>query len=280
MTLQVGFIGAGQMGEPMVVRLLESGHRTQVYVRNADTAARLQKRGAVVADTLAELASTADIVICCLFSDAQLFEVTLGENGVARHMRPGSILISHTTGSVDAVLRIQEEAGSRVEVLDAPVSGTAEEISQGGLTVLIGGAQGSVDLVKPILSAYADSILWSGGLGSALNVKLINNLLFAANVQLVADAVRIARGLDVDQDALLAALAVCSGSSGASERALQTGGVERFAEIAGPFLQKDFEACVEAAEKGKTDIGLLGAVVREGLFDFDPSDTDDPRRAP
>jgi 3-hydroxyisobutyrate dehydrogenase-like beta-hydroxyacid dehydrogenase len=259
----IGFLGAGQLGEPMVHRLVAAGQPTAVYARRDDVRSRLRGAGAVIADSAAELAATSDILICCLFSDAQLRETATGPDGFLTCMRPGSVFVSHTTGSVGTLRELAESSPS-VSVLDAPVSGTADDIAQGTLTVLLGGAPDAVQRVRPMLAAYADPIVCTGGLGSAMDMKLINNVLFAANAQLVAAAVQIGDHLGVASEALLSALTVCSGNSNAASYVQGTGSIEAFAELAAPFLRKDVAAAVAAAEDAGADLGFLRSVVETG----------------
>lgn len=264
MTASIGFIGPGQLGGPMVVRLLGAGHRVQFYARRTEVRDRLQKQGATPADSPADLAVGADILISCLFSDAQLRQVGLGPNGFVAHAKPGAIFVSHTTG----VLSTLTELGSALTILDAPVSGTVADIEAGALTVLIGGPAEAVERVTPVLAAYADPIVATGGLGTALDIKLINNLLFSANAQLVLAAIELGQRLGVEPANLLAALMVCSGGSTASMHAHHSGGVAAFAQRAVPFLRKDIAACRDAAAEVGADLGLLGKVVDAGPLDL------------
>lgn len=259
----IGFIGAGQLGEPMVRRLVAAGHPTAVYVRREDVRRRLREAGAVPADSAAELAGVSDVLISCLFADTQLRETAIGPDGFVAHMKRDGIFVSHTTGSVDTLRDIAESSGG-MAVLDAPVSGTAEDIAQGTLTVLLGGEPDAVHRVRPILQAYADPVVCTGALGSALAIKLINNVLFAANAQLVAAAVETAQRVGVTADALLSAVAQCSGNSNAASYARGVGGMDAFVELAAPFLRKDIAAAVTAAEHAGTDLGFLREVVETG----------------
>lgn len=263
MANSIGFIGAGQMGQPMVWRLLEAGLPVTAYARRPEVRDRLASRGARLAASVAELASVSDILISCLFSDAQLLEAGLGPEGFVANAKPGGIVVSHTTGTL-ATLESLREHPSGPTILDAPVSGTANDIAAGNLTVLIGGPDEAVQLVRPVLAAYADPIVPTGALGSALALKLINNALFAANAQLVAAAIELGASIGVVPDALLAALQVCSAGSRAATHIQQIGGIKPFAELAGPFLRKDVAACLEAAAQAGADLGLLGDVVAKG----------------
>jgi len=261
---KIGFLGAGQLGEPMIRRLLGAGHNVLAFARRDEVCARLRDEGASLAGSVADLAARSDILISCLFSDAQLRETGLGPDGFIANAKPGSVFVSHTTGTVATLTELSKYSSSPPAIVDAPVSGTADHIAEGKLTVLIGGAPDAVERVRPVLAAYADPIIGTGELGTALDIKLINNMLFAANAQLVAAAVAVGQQLNVAPDALLQALSVCSGGSNAVAYAQRTGGVDAFVTMAAPFLRKDVAAAVVAAELVGADLGFLRSVVEKG----------------
>ncbi len=264
----VGFIGAGKMGEPMVLRLLDAGHPVVLYARRPELAERLGARGAVVVDSIADLAGASDIVISCLFSDAQLLEVAAGADGLMSHAKAGAVLVSHTTGTAGTLAKLGADFPGGPVLLDAPVSGGADDIAAGTLTVLLGGPDDSVARVQPVLAAYADPLIATGALGTALNLKLINNVLFAANAQLVAAAVELGRRLGVRDENLFRVLSVSSGGSRAAGYVQRAGGVESFAKVVAPFLRKDIAACVVAAEDAGVELGQLRAVAETGALDL------------
>jgi len=177
--------------------------------------------------------------------------------------------VSHTTGTLSTLEALRDASPAAPVILDAPVSGTADDINAGTLTVLIGGPSDAVAAVSPILAAYADPVVATGALGSALALKLINNLLFAANAQLLAAATQLGEQLGLAPDVLLSTLQVCSARSHAADQAHRIGGMDRFAELAGPFLSKDIAACREAAAEAGVELGLLGTAVREGPLALD-----------
>jgi len=269
----VGFLGAGQLGEPMVERLLGAGHDVLVYARREEARRRLEAKGAAMANSVADLARDSDILISCLFSDAQVRETGLGADGFITNAKPGAVFVSHTTGTLSTLEALRNGCPAAPIILDAPVSGTADDIAAGALTVLIGGPSDAVAVVTPILAAYADPVVATGALGSALALKLINNLLFAANAQLLAAATQLGEQLRVAPDVLLSTLQVCSANSHAAAHAHRVGGMDRFAELSGPFLRKDIAACRAAAAAAGVDLGLLGTAVREGPLDLDAVDS-------
>jgi 3-hydroxyisobutyrate dehydrogenase-like beta-hydroxyacid dehydrogenase len=266
----IGFIGAGRVGEPVVRRLLAAGHEVLVYARRDQVRERLWIHGAALANSPAELAAHSDVLISCLYADSQLHEVCHGPAGIIANAKQGALLVSHTTGSVTTLEELATASAGEVTVLDAPVCGSAEDVAAGSATVLIGGPDSAIECVKPILAAYGRPIIPTGGLGTALHLKLINDLLFAANAQLVAAAAELAEKLCVAPPALLNALAVCSGGSAAAAHALVTGGVDAFASIAEPSLRKDVAAFLRTAQQVGADPGPLETIVRTGPLDLMP----------
>lgn len=256
------------MGEPMVDRLLQAGHQVLTYARSASVRDRLVCSGATVAGSVAEVGAGSAILIGCLFSDKELRQTALGPGGFITAASPECIFVSHTTGTLATLSSLAKAGPSAPIILDAPVSGTSEHIREGKLTVLIGGPQSAVERVTPILSAYANPVIATGALGSALKVKLINNMLLAANAQLVAAAVDVAQQLGLDPMSTLAAVAQCSGASDALTHTHSAGGVEAFEERVAPYLAKDFAAAQAVAASFGADLGLLDSVVRAGPLEL------------
>jgi 3-hydroxyisobutyrate dehydrogenase-like beta-hydroxyacid dehydrogenase len=264
----VGFIGAGQLGEPTALRLLDAGYTVTVFARRDEVRSRLAKRGAIVVDSPADVAA-ADLVVLFLFSDDQLREVALEPGGVIAAMKPGTPLAIHTTASLQTLDALAVAAADRnVPVLDAPVSGTAENIAAGELTVLVGGEPAAVEAASAVFAAYANPIVATGPRGTAMKTKLVNNVLFAANMQLVGDASRLAEQLGIDPAAAFQALAVSSSGSKAMGYLLQFGALDGFAASAAPYLRKDVEAARATAEQLGVDLGLLGDVAKKGPLDL------------
>lgn len=253
---RVGFIGPGQMGRPMVERLLAAGTPVCVHARRAEVRAELEAAGAEVVEHAAEAMARSSVVICCLFSDAQLRSVLL-DDGALGAARPGTLVLDHVTGSPALLDELVAAAPEGVQVIDAPVSGTADQIRAGTLTVMLGGPDEVVERARPVLAAYADPILALGPLGVALRVKLVNNVLFAANLRLAADAQRIARALDVELDVLARGV---GRSSGATTALAIVGGheVATVEQGARPFLEKDVAVVEGVAHELGLDLGELG----------------------
>lgn len=260
-SLRVGFVGAGRMGFPMVERLADAGHDLVVYARRAEAKDALAGLGVRHTDDLGEAAAGVDVLLLCVFSDQQLTEIA---GPLAAALPEGAVFASHVTGRA-SVLQSLADRFPAIHVVDAPVSGGPAEISAGRLTVLLGGEPAARERAADAVRPYADPVIETGELGTALAVKLVNNFLFAANAQLAAEAVRLGEAMGVSPGQLLGALEHMSGGSSVSHRAAEgDGDMAAFAARIGPFMKKDVAACLEQAAERGVDAGLLIDVVRRG----------------
>jgi 3-hydroxyisobutyrate dehydrogenase-like beta-hydroxyacid dehydrogenase len=252
------------MGLPMVERLAAAGQDLVVYARRPESAAALDRLGVRSTPELAEVAAGADVLLVCVFNDEQLAAIA---GPVAAALPDGAVFASHVTG-LASTLRSLAGQFPRIDVVDAPVSGGPDDITAGRLTVLLGGPPAARARAAAVVGAYADPIRETGELGSALAVKLVNNLLFAANAQLLAEAVRLGESLGVAPDELLAALNEMSGGSQVTRRAAAGADMASFAVRIGRFMKKDVAACQEQAAERGVDPGLLIDVVRRGPLEL------------
>jgi 3-hydroxyisobutyrate dehydrogenase-like beta-hydroxyacid dehydrogenase len=267
----IAVIGAGRMGRPMVDRLVAAGYGVTVHARRPHAQAAAEAAGLRWAESIAETVLDADLVLTVVFDEAQLRAVTLGPDGALAAMKPGGILVQHTTCDPAVVADIADAAaGYGVEVLDAAVSGTPRDIASGQLTVWAGGPAATLDSARAALGTYASPVLSVGPVGHGQRVKLVNNALFVAQVGLAVEAVRIAAGVGIGEADVLAALQHGSGASRALSAVAWIG-----AGNVGPrlseFMIKDVDAVRAIAGRAQVDLGLLGdvldsAAVREAVL--------------
>ncbi|MEV7015958.1 NAD(P)-dependent oxidoreductase [Streptomyces sp. NPDC093991] len=256
--MELGFVGAGRMGRPMVRRLVAAGHRVRVYARSSGAREDLARDGAEPVTSLTAAARGVDALFVCVLTDAQVREVCL--DGALLSVLPGgSVLAVHTTGDPRTVRALD---GRGADVVDVPVSGGPHDIEAGRLTVFAGGERHAVERVLPALNAYADPILHVGGLGAGQSVKLLNNAVFAAQLGLLAEAVRLGGRLGVEEGVLLDALSHGSASSNASAASAARGGVGGLAVSAGAFLRKDLEVVTGLTGALGLSLGPMGPAVQ------------------
>jgi len=259
----VGFVGAGRMGEPMVVRLIQAGYRVLLYARRDKVRARLAEQGAILTESPAEVAA-ADIVLTCLYSDDQLVEVLDGPQGILANASRSAVVVSHTTGTAATITDLDAENPEGPTLVDAPVSGSADDIAAGKITILLGGPEHATSVVEPVLAAYGEHIITTGPTGTALHLKLLNNAVFAATAQLAATAIELGAQLDIDEGQLLRAFSVCSASSYAATSIQNTGSLAQFSTLAAPFLRKDVSACLDTAAASGLTLEGLATTIRTG----------------
>jgi len=255
--MKVGFIGAGRMGRPMLTRLVEAGHHVSALGRTAEKRRELEQLGATPVHDTAQAGAQADVVVLCVFSDAQLRQACL-DSPLLSAMSSGSALVVHTTASPSTVETIAAQAAAfAVDVVDAPVSGGPHDAAAGRLTLFVGGTDDAVARARPVLQCYGDPVLNVGSIGAGQKVKLVNNALFAGHIGLLAESVRLGERLGVSESTLLAALGHGSATSRVLDIVAAGGSVESFIEVAGEFVGTDVAVVRSIAENLGSDLGVL-----------------------
>jgi 3-hydroxyisobutyrate dehydrogenase-like beta-hydroxyacid dehydrogenase len=182
-TLRVGIVGTGEMGRPLVDRLLGAGHHVAAFARRSEARDDLASAGVEVVDDVTALAADRDVVLLYVYADEQVRSVAL-DDGLVGAMSPGSVLVIHTTGSPGTAQSIAAAANARgVGVVDAPGSGGPAQVADGSLNLFVGGDAAEVERCRLLFSAYTSQVTHFGALGSGQVVKLLNNLLFGAHVE-------------------------------------------------------------------------------------------------
>jgi 3-hydroxyisobutyrate dehydrogenase-like beta-hydroxyacid dehydrogenase len=262
---QVGFVGAGRMGAPMVRRLVEAGHEVCALGRSIEKRRAVRELGAHPVTDLADVGADADVVVVCVFTDEQVQQVCL-ESVLLSTMRPGAVLVIHTTGSPRTAESVVAQAGSHgVDVIDAPVTGGPHDIAAGQVTLFVGGSDDAFELARPVLASYGDPILHVGPIGAGQGVKLINNTLFAAQIGLLHEAVRLGDRLGVDERRLLDAIGHGSAASRVVSMVGARGSVSAFIDIVGEFVGKDVAVVRKTAAELGGKLGLLDDVINAGF---------------
>ncbi|OBB93104.1 NAD(P)-dependent oxidoreductase [Mycobacterium sp. 852002-40037_SCH5390672] len=259
--MRVGFIGLGSQGAPMARRIAEAGYPTTLWARRPEALEAFADTSADIAESAAELAAASDLVCLCVVGDADIDELACGENGLLSAMTPGSVIAVHSTVHPDTCRELAKKASSQgISVIDAPVSGGGGAAAEGRLLVMAGGDTDVVERCRPVFETYADPVVHLGVLGSGQTTKLLNNLLFTANLATAAAALSLADALGVEPDRLTEVVSRSSGNSFALNALGGIGGLDRLAGVAGGLLQKDVRLVVDLADQaGATGGAVLDA---------------------
>lgn len=211
MTDSIGFIGIGIMGSGMARNLVSAGHVPAVWNRTRTKAEAIE--GARVMDSPADLAARSDIVMICVSDTADVEAVVNGPGGVFEGLRPGSLVVDHSTISPSATRVLASAAaaaGSRW--VDAPVSGGSEGAARGTLSIMVGGEAADVARARPYLETFGRTITHVGPVGAGQLVKLVNQILVVVNQWAASEALLFAQKAGLDLEATLSA--VTGGAAG------------------------------------------------------------------
>ena len=204
--LRIGYVGAGLMGHGAAKHILLKGFPLSVLAhRNRGPIDDLVARGATEARDVPELVARSDVVFLCLPSAREVEDIMLGSGGMLAALRPGMIVVDKTTSDPALTRRLGGLLHERgVGFIDAPIGRTPKEAEEGKLSTLLGGDPATIARVRPIIEAYADTIIEAGPLGAALTVKIVNNFISFANAVVISECFATAAKLGVDFKALCA----------------------------------------------------------------------------
>ena len=213
----LGFIGIGRMGGPMTLRLLDAGYALCVYDRDPKATADLAARGVKVANSPAEVASAAEIVLMSLPTPDIVKAVALGENGVARGNAVRTLIDLSTTGPGVATLVAHGLSERNITLVDAPVSGGIAGAKAGTLAVMVSCPKDGYGKVEPILKTFGKLFYTGDKPGLAQTAKLVNNLLAAAALVISSEGMAMGVKAGLDPKILLDILNVSSGRNSATQ---------------------------------------------------------------
>lgn len=253
-THTIAFIGLGAMGGAMVRHLMAAGHTLHLYARRPESAAPFVAEGAVLFNSPARAARTAQFVITNVTSTSDVESVLLGENGVIHGAQAGTICIDHSTIAADATRRIAAElAGRGIDMLDAPVSGGAARAQDATLSIMVGGKTEILARAMPLLELLGTNIVHVGGNGDGQIAKACNQIVQVVNIQGIAEALFYARKNGADLDKVLAAIS--AGLAGS-----------RMLDQMGPKMaHRDFTAGIEARLHDKDFQLVVDTLHAQGL---------------
>ena len=205
--MDLGFVGLGAMGQLIVPRLMNAGHKVSGWNRSRDKAAPLIKAGMAFADSPRAVAEKSEIVFSIVTDSAAVKAIALGKDGIIAGLKKGGIYIDMSTIEPAASRAVAAEfakAGSIM--LDGPISGSPVTVVQGNASVMIGGDEAAFERVKPVLLAIGPKVTRIGGNGLACQMKIAVNLLLMVEVIAFGEAVALAEKGGVAREVALDAI--------------------------------------------------------------------------
>jgi 2-hydroxy-3-oxopropionate reductase len=195
----IGFIGLGIMGKPMARNLMKAGYPLVVYNRTASKAQELVSAGAKQVGSPREVANHTEVIITMVADSPEVEQIILGPQGVVEAVKAGSVVIDMSSISPVVTKKIAAELVKKgVAMLDAPVSGGEIGAIQGTLSIMVGGDGAVFEDLKPVFEKMGKSVVRVGEIGAGGFTKLSNQIIVAAALQAIAEAMVLAQKAGVD----------------------------------------------------------------------------------
>lgn len=199
-SVRLGFVGLGLMGDPMTRRLLGAGFPVTVWNRSPAKHAPLVAAGARAAESLGALVREVDVVMLCISDTDAVREVVHATDGILENARADQLVVDFSsiepavTRELAALLRERTGAGW----VDAPVSGGVPGAENGTLAIMAGGEVSDVERLRPLAAPLCQRLTHVGPVGSGQVTKVINQMIVACNVLVIAEAMALAKETGVD----------------------------------------------------------------------------------
>ena len=247
----IAFIGLGIMGLPMSIHLAEAGHTVTGYNRSPERVKSLVDAGGNGAESVAEAVEGAEVVCVMVPDSPDVQDVLTGEGGVFENAKAGTLVVDFSSIRPDVTVQLAQQAHERgLRMLDAPVSGGEAGAKNAALSIMVGGDAADFDAVKPYFDVVGKTVVHVGPSGSGQTVKAANQLIVAANIQALAEAVVFLEAYGVDTAAALDVL----GGGLAGSKVLD--------QKRGNMLDRSFEPGFRI-ELHHKDLGIVTAASRE-----------------
>jgi 3-hydroxyisobutyrate dehydrogenase len=248
----LGFIGIGLMGRPMVLRLLAAGHEVTVWNRSRDKLAPVLEKGAKAAGSPADVARAAGIVMMCVTDQKAAEEVLFSAGGIAASGKKNLLVIDFSSIAPASAREFSRKLNEvNISMIDAPVSGGVPGAEKGTLAVMAGGRAEDIERARPVVMQLAQRFTRMGDAGAGQVTKLCNQVIVGSLLPVLADAVRLAEAAGVDARRLPEALK----GGFADSLPLQIFGARMAA--------RDFEPPLSAADILLKDLENAAGVARE-----------------
>ena len=252
--MRIGFIGLGNMGGPMALNLIKAGHTLVVHDIRRNMADAHLAGGARWADTPADAAKDADLVLTSLPGPKEVEAVAIGgENGILHGISKSAVYADLSTNSPTLVRRLHAIfAEKSITMLDAPVSGGIPGARSGTLSVMVGGDEAVYRRIKPALEAIGDKLQYVGASGAGAVAKLVHNMLVFTTFGIFAEAFTLGVKAGVPPEKLYEA--VRNGAFG------QSGMLPMLPRV---IFKGDFDKVSATLDICRKDIGLATQLARE-----------------
>jgi 3-hydroxyisobutyrate dehydrogenase len=259
MSCKVSFIGLGVMGYPMAGYISKAGHNVTVYNRTKSKAEKWTKEHkGKLAETPMDAAKESDFIFTCVGNDNDLREVTLGDKGIFKTAKKGSVYIDNTTASAEIARELYKKARSAgFHFLDAPVSGGQAGAENGALTVMIGGDAEAYEKASSVIDCYSKKMKLLGPSGSGQLAKMVNQICIAGIVQGLSEAINFGLNAKLKMEDVIEVISKGAAQSWQMENRYKTMIDDKFDYgFAVDWMRKDLKIAMEEAKRNNSPLPI------------------------
>src|SRR5215510_7415427 len=280
MAMSVGFIGVGNMGNPMAGNVLKGGFAMTVFDKNPKAMANLVEAGARAAASVREVAERSEVVMTCLPASPDVEALYLEPGGLIDLAKPGTVLIDLSSVLPSTPRKLEPAAKKRgVHFLEAPVSGGTSGAKAATLAIMVGGDPALLERARPVLKCIGPNIFSVGPVGAGNTVKAINNMMACVNSIAMMEGLALGLKAGLDPNVVYEVVKASSGGSKALERILTAIVPRKFEPGFKVFLMnKDLETFNTIAKELHVPVSFSNvaqryqqAALAAGLGDMDTS---------
>jgi 3-hydroxyisobutyrate dehydrogenase-like beta-hydroxyacid dehydrogenase len=250
--MEAGYLGIGNMGQPMAAKLLDAGHSLTIFDISEPAMRPLLERQARRAASPKELGDRSEIVFVSLPTLAAFRAAVLGPNGLI-HGGALKVLVNTCTVGVPFVKEVEEAMAARgVTVVDCPISGGPAGARAGTLSVMVSGAPEAIERIRPLISLWGSTLTIAGDKpGAAQVLKLTNNILFAVSLAATSEAFVMGAKGGLDPEVMVNAINAGSGRNGATQTVIPTVVLDRSFDYGAALhiLMKDIDLAIAQGEE-------------------------------
>ena len=211
--MNIGFIGAGRMGNPMAQHLIKNGHDLKVHDLSRSSTTNLEEMGAQWVASPKQTAQNCEVIFSSLPGPMEIEAVAIGDDSILEGASAGSVYIDLSTNSPKSTRMLHDVfLGKGVKMLDAPVSGGVTGAANATLSVMVGGDEGLFNQTKQVLECIGDRVMYCGPIGSGMVCKLCNNLTAMSLVAFLPEILTLGVKAGVELETV--SRAVTNGSGG------------------------------------------------------------------
>ena len=256
MNKTIGFIGLGVMGFPMAGHLSKI-FEVSVFNRSHSKSEKWKKNFSGTSyNSIKEISSNSEILILCVGNDKDVKEIICGQDGAIDFLKPGSIIIDHTTTSSDLAIELSSLLKpKKISFIDAPISGGQTGAESGKLSIMIGGERQSYEKVKNVLNTYSKFYKYMGPSGSGQLTKMVNQICIAGLIQALSEGMNFADKVGLNIRSVIEVISKGAAQSWQMENRWETMLKDNYDHgFAVDLMKKDLDIVIKKASKENINI--------------------------